>query len=102
MIHVRRGRLTAIMTLVLSLLALFASLAGVLVESVYGDVVHAFTLTLSIAFGEYLKPYYGYPRDPGMLIIFSTVTIISLLLTIIYLRNLERKPTFEENDKRDA
>jgi len=39
MIEVRKGRLTASITLILSLLTLRASLQGLLNENVYGDVL---------------------------------------------------------------
>lgn len=52
MINIQKSRLTAIMTLILSLLALYASLAGVLDKNLYTDVFLAGSLLKSLISGS--------------------------------------------------
>lgn len=47
-------------------------------------LVKTFTLCLSVALGEWLKPAYGFYPDPAMIVMFSVLTLISALLGILY------------------
>lgn len=47
-------------------------------------LVKTFTLCLSVALGEWLKPAYGFRADPAMILVFSMLTLASALLGIFY------------------
>lgn len=55
-------------------------------------LVKVFTLCLSVALGEVLKPFHGYAADPGMIGIFSGLTLIGGLLGGCYLLRLGTIP----------
>lgn len=52
-------------------------------------MVKVFTLCLSVALGEWLKPLYGFPQDLTMIVIFSILTIISGILSVVYFTRIK-------------
>ena len=72
--NLKRSRITACMTLILSVLALFACLTGVLEKSLYEEVLSAGTITNSLVVGSI-----------GQDIIFIPLALLLALLSVIYL-----------------
>lgn len=79
---------------ILDLSIVFPALAIIAFKVMRGDnkgyllagvaLVKVFTLCLSVALGEWLKPIYGFPQDLTMILIFSILTIISAILGSLY------------------
>ena len=79
---------------ILDLSIVFPALAIIAFKVMRGDnkgyllagvaLVKVFTLCLSVALGEWLKPIYGFTQDLTMILIFSILTTISAILGISY------------------
>ena len=79
---------------ILDLAVVFPALAIIAFKVMRGDnkgyllagvaLVKVFTLCLSVALGEWLKPIYGFPQDLAMILVFSLLTLISAILSILY------------------
>lgn len=79
---------------ILDLSIVFPALAIIAFKVIRGDnkgyllsgvaLVKVFTLCLSVALGEWLKPIYGFTQDVTMILIFSVLTIISAILGGLY------------------
>lgn len=54
-------------------------------------LVKTFTLCLSVALGELIKPLYGFTQDFTMIIIFCVLTAVSAVLGILYYMKIEYK-----------
>jgi len=68
----------------------------------YGNILagvallKALTITLSVAFGEWFQAFYGSRQpDYGMIVIFSVLTIVSLVLLVFYLIKLKTNPKYD-------
>ncbi|MCX7709534.1 MAG: hypothetical protein N2484_06755 [Clostridia bacterium] len=72
--EIRKSRTAAIMTLLLSILALYASLAGVLDKNIYQDVLKAGTISHFLLVGSIAQD-----------IIFIPLSIILAILSIVFL-----------------
>jgi len=145
--NLKRSRFTAVMALIVSLLALGASLTGLWDNSLYADTFRAGTISkflisgslaqdiisiptglvllipalgiiacqlfrgkpfgqilagigllkvltvcLSVAFAEWFVPLHGgYPANISSIAIFSTLTVVSLVLFILYMVKLDKE-----------
>lgn len=64
-------------------------------ENSFGNVlagialIKTFTLCISVALGELLKPINGFTQDISMIIIFIALTVISAILSVIYFTKLK-------------
>lgn len=83
-LNIKRSRLTAVMTLMLSLLAFYASALGLLDKNIYNDVLLKGTITKFLIYG-------GLEFDTSMTFISSTLTIVSLMLFIPYMLMLKKE-----------
>jgi hypothetical protein len=75
-INIGRGRLTASMALIMSVIIIFACLQGIFKESIYNDVLTAGTITKFLLAGSRAQD-----------IIFIPLAIILALISIIFLRH---------------
>lgn len=73
--NIKRGRITAIMTLLLSVLAVFASLLGIMDKNLYNDVLKAGTITKFLVTGSIAQDIISVPLG-----------IILAVLSIIFLK----------------
>lgn len=73
--NIRRSRITAIMTLILSVLALFACLAGIFIESIYKDVLSVGTITQSLLVGSRAQDIISIP-----------LALLLILLSVLFLK----------------
>jgi hypothetical protein len=71
----QRGKITAVMTLITSMLIIFACLSGLLKESIYNDVLSAGTITKVLVAGSRAQD-----------IIFIPLAILLAFLSILFLR----------------
>jgi len=76
MINIQKSRLTAIMTLILSLLALYASLAGVLDKSLYTEVFLTGSLSKSLISGSLAQDTISIP-----------LSLILVFLSLLFLKH---------------
>jgi len=86
---------------ILDLSVVFPALAIIALKVIKGNnkgyllagvaLVKVFTLCLSVALGEWLKPVYGFPQDLAMILIFSFLTIISAILGVLYFAKINFK-----------
>ena len=74
-LNINRSRITAIMTLILSVLALFASLAGIFFESIYNDVLSVGTITEFLLVGSVAQD-----------IISVSLALLLTLLSVLFLK----------------
>ena len=84
---------------VLDLCIVFPAFAIIVVklfkENSFGNVlagialIKTFTLCISVALGELLKPINGFTQDISMIIIFIALTVISAILSVIYFTKLK-------------
>jgi hypothetical protein len=74
--NIRRGRITAAMTLVLSILTLFSCVTSILDESIYNDVVSIGTITKLLQVGA-----------KGQDIIFIPLALLLVILSIVFLKS---------------
>lgn len=74
-LNIKRSRITACMTLILSVLALFACLAGILEKSIYEDVLSVGTITKFLLVGSV-----------GQDIIFIPLALLLALLSALFLK----------------
>ncbi len=75
-----RSRVTAIMTLILSVLVLFASLAGILIERIYKDVVSTGTITEFMSAGSVAQDIISVP-----------LALLLVLLSVLFLKRPDYK-----------
>jgi hypothetical protein len=79
---------------ILDLAIVFPALAMIAVQLFRGNkksvlfagvaLVKTFTLCLSVALGEWLKPVFGFSQDIAMIVIFTLLTVISAVLSMLY------------------
>lgn len=74
-LNINKSRITAIMTLILSVLAMFASLAGIFIESIYKDVLSAGTITKLLLVGSVAQD-----------IISILLALLLALLSVLFLK----------------
>ncbi len=72
--HIKRSRVTAVMTLILSILALSASLAGVMDKNLYGKVLEAGTITRFLVSGSIAQDIISIPL--GLLLAILSVLFL--------------------------
>jgi len=75
-LNITRSRITAIMTLILSVLALFASLGGIFIESIYNDVLSAGTITKFLLIGSMAQDIISIP-----------LALLLALLSVLFLKH---------------
>jgi hypothetical protein len=75
-IAIQRGKITAVMTLITSMLIIFACLSGLLKESIYNDVLSAGTITKVLVAGSRAQD-----------IIFIPLAILLAFLSILFLKH---------------
>lgn len=80
MINIQKSRLTAIMTLTLSFLALYASFAGVLDKNLYTDVLKAGTISIFLVSGSIAQDIISIPTS-----------LVLLILSLIFLKHQNYK-----------
>lgn len=78
--NIQRSKITAVMTLIMSVLILFACLEGILEESVYNDVLSAGTITKTLLVGSRAQD-----------IIFIPLALLLAFLSVLYLRHQSYK-----------
>lgn len=86
---------------VLDLAIIFPALAIIAFKVLKGDgkgyllsgvaIIKIFTLCLSVALGEWLKPIYGFPKDWSMILIFSVLTAVSAMIGVLYFARIDIK-----------
>ncbi|MDF2614123.1 MAG: hypothetical protein K0S71_1909 [Clostridia bacterium] len=74
-IIIQRGKITAYMTLALSIMALFASIAGVFEKSIYGEALNAGTITEFLLVGSVAQD-----------ITFIPLALLLMLLSVMFLK----------------
>jgi hypothetical protein len=74
-IIIQRSRITAVMTLIMSVLIIFSCLAGILKESIYNDVLSSGTITKFLLAGSRAQD-----------IIFIPLAVLLAFLSVLFLR----------------
>jgi hypothetical protein len=74
-IILRRGKITAVMTLIMSVLIIFACIQGIMRESIYNDVLTAGTITEFLLTGSRAQD-----------IIFIPLALLLIILSILFIR----------------
>lgn len=74
-LNIKRSRITAIMTFILSVLTLFASLAGIFIESIYKDLLSVGTITKLLIEGSMAQDIISIP-----------LALILAILSVLFLK----------------